>query len=150
MDEFDRKILRALQNDASITMSDLAESVGLSQTPCWRRVKALEETGVIERRAILLSPEKMGFVAHVIAHIRLKQHDEETLDAFEEAVGDHPEIVACFVTGGEYDYIIRMLVRSIEHYEQFLKKVLLHLPGVGHVNSNFALKQVKLTTDLPV
>ena len=150
MDEFDQKILRALQADASLTMADLADKVGLSQTPCWRRVKILEEEGIIERRAVLLSARKLGLVVNVVAHIRLKQHDEKTLNDFEEAILDHPEIVTCFVTGGEYDYFVRIMVKSIEDYERFLKKKLLHLPGVAHVKSNFALKQIKLTTDLPI
>lgn len=150
MDDFDRKILRALQRDASVTMAELADQVGLSQTPCWRRVKALEESGVIEQRAVLLSADKLGYSVHVLAHIRLRQHDEETLDQFEDTVRSHPEIVECFVMGGEYDYIVRILARSIDHYEQFLRKVLLHLPGVAHVDSGFALKKVKLTTDIPV
>ncbi|HEX5537333.1 MAG TPA: Lrp/AsnC family transcriptional regulator [Sphingobium sp.] len=150
MDEFDRKILRVLQDEASVTMAELADRVGLSQTPCWRRVKALEESGVIERRAVLLSAEKLGFSVHVLAHIRLRQHDEETLDLFEDTVRAHPEIVECFVMSGEHDYIVRVLARSIDHYEQFLRKVLLHLPGVAHVDSGFALKKVKLTTYVPV
>jgi len=150
MDEFDRKILRVLQADASVTMAELAEQVGLSQTPCWRRVKAMEESGVIERRAVLLSADMLGYSVHVLAHIRLRQHDEDTLDRFEDAVRAHPEIVECFVMGGEYDYIVRVLAQSIGHYERFLRKVLLHLPGVAHVDSGFALKKVKLTTDIPV
>ena len=150
MDEFDRKILRVLQADASVTMDELAEQVGLSQTPCWRRVKAMEESGVIERRAVLLSADMLGYSVHVLAHIRLRQHDEDTLDRFEDAVRAHPEIVECFVMGGEYDYIVRVLAQSIGHYERFLRKVLLHLPGVAHVDSGFALKKVKLTTDIPV
>lgn len=149
-DQFDLRILRQLQGDASVTMAELAERVGLSQTPCWRRVKALEESGVIERRAVQLSAEKLGFTVHVVARVRLHQHDEETLDRFEDAVRAHPEIVECFVMGGEYDYMVRMLARSIDHYERFLRKVLLHLPGVAHVDSGFALKKVKLTTDVPV
>jgi Lrp/AsnC family transcriptional regulator len=87
---------------------------------------------------------------NVFASVRLKQHDEETLEALERAAGERPEILECFSMTGESDYLFRIVVRSIEDYEQFLKKVLLHLPGVASVNSSFALKRVKLTTNLPI
>lgn len=150
IDETDRRLLRHYQAEPDLSIAELAAKAGLSQTPCWRRLRRMEAEGIIERRAVLLSSDALGYSVHVIAHIRLKQHDEAMLDSFEEAVRGHPEIVECFVMGGEYDYIVRILASSIEHYERFLKKVLLHLPGVGHVNSSFALKRVKLTTDVPL
>lgn len=150
MDDTDLKILRLLQAKPATTMTELADQVGLSQTPCWRRVKQLEASGVIARRALLLDAHKLGFSVDVFAHLRIGHHDEDNLEAFEEAVREHPEILECFSMSGESDYLMRIVVRSIEHYERFLKKVLLHLPGVASVNSSFALKQVKITTDLPV
>ncbi|MGD9809939.1 MAG: Lrp/AsnC family transcriptional regulator [Sphingobium sp.] len=150
MDKFDQKILRTLQARPTITMAELAQEVGLSQTPCWRRVKALEEDGVIARRAVLLNPQRLGFNTTIFAHVRLSRHDEESLETIESAVQDIPEIVECFTMAGESDYIMRIVAQSIEDYERFLKKVLLHIPGVAAVNSSFALKPVKLTTDLPV
>lgn len=150
MDDFDRKILRTLQDAPDITMASLAERVGLSQTPCWRRVKALEESGIIAGRAVLLDPRKIGLAVSVFAQIRLSRHDEGTLDALETAVRGHPEIVECFSMSGEADYLLRIVARNIEDYERFLKKILLHLPGVAAVNSSFALKSVKMTTNLPV
>ena len=105
---------------------------------------------MIARRAVLLDGRKLGFGVDVFAHIRISRHHEETLNAFEDAVRDHPEIVECFSMSGDADYIMRIVARSIEHYEHFLKKVLLHLPGVSSVNSSFALKPIKLTTDLPI
>jgi Lrp/AsnC family transcriptional regulator len=149
-DSFDRKILAMLQTDPAITMADLAAAVGLSQTPCWRRIKQLESAGVIARRAVLLDPRRLGYPVNVFAHIRIGKHDEGTLEAFEEQVRSYPEIVECFSMTGESDYVMRILARSIEDYERFLKKRLLHLPGVTSVNSSFALKAVKLTTDIPV
>ncbi len=150
MDDTDLKILRILQDDSAISMVDLALKVGLSHTPCWRRVKLLEESGAIRGRAVLLDPAIMGLTVNVLANIKLKAHDEETLEAFERCALERPEIVECFVTGGEYDYAVRIVVSSIEDYERLLKKVLLHFPGVGSVNSHFALKCVKNTIKLPI
>jgi Lrp/AsnC family transcriptional regulator len=150
MDETDLKILRILQEDSGISMVDLSLRVGLSHTPCWRRVKQLEESGAIMRRAVLLDPAKLGLSVNVLANIKLKAHDEETLEAFERCALERPEIVECFVTSGDSDYAVRIVVRSIDDYEQLLKKVLLHFPGVASVNSHFALKCVKNTTRLPI
>jgi Lrp/AsnC family transcriptional regulator len=150
MDETDLKILRILQEDSVISMVDLSLRVGLSHTPCWRRVKSLEESGAIRGRAVLLDPAIMGLSVNVLANIKLKAHDEETLEAFEQAALARPEIVECFVTSGDSDYAVRIVVRSIDEYEHLLKKVLLHFPGVGSVNSHFALKCVKNTTRLPI
>nr|WP_281061327.1 Lrp/AsnC family transcriptional regulator [Sphingobium sp. Sx8-8] len=101
-------------------------------------------------RALLLDPTALGLTVNVFADIRLKQHDEETLLALEKAVGSQAEIVECFSVSGESDYTMRIVTRSIEDYESFLKKVLLHLPGVAAVNSRFALGRVKMTTSLPI
>lgn len=150
MDETDLKILRLIQSQPTLTTTELADHVGLSQTPCWRRVKQLEASGVIARRAVLLDARKLGFSVDVFAQIRIGLHDEANLETFEEAVRGHPEIVECFSMSGESDYLMRIVARSIEDYERFLKKVLLHLPGVTSVNSSFALKPVKVTTDVPV
>lgn len=150
MDETDRRILRTLQAQPQLSVIDLAERVGLSHTPCWRRLRRLEEAGLIRGRAVLLDAANLGYPISVFASLRLRQHDEAILDALEQAVCDHPEIVECFSMSGESDYILRVLARSIEDYEQFLKKTLLHLPGVGSINSSFALKTVKLTSNVPV
>lgn len=150
LDETDLRVLRLHQAHPDLSVADLAARAHLSQTACWRRLRRMENEGFIERRAVLLDADRLGFGVHVLAHIRLKQHDEAMLDSFEEAIRRHPEIVECFMMGGEYDYMVRLLARSIGHYERFLKKVLLHLPGVSHVNSSFALKRVKLTMDVPI
>ena len=150
MDKLDRRILATLQAQPDISTSDLAETVGLSHTPCWRRVKRLEADGVIKGRAVLLDAKLLGLNVNVFADIRLKQHDEETLLALETAVGRQPDIVECFSVSGESDYVLRIVTSSIEAYEAFLKKVLLHLPGVAAVSSRFALGCIKLTTALPI
>lgn len=150
MDVIDRRILAALQAHPDLAISDIAEAVGLSTTPCWRRLKRLERDGVILGKAILLDAKALGLIVNVFAEIRLKQHDEATLVLLEEAVRNRPEIVECFSVSGEADYLMRILVGSIEAYEGFLKSVLLHLPGVAAVNSRFALGCVKLTSSLPI
>jgi Lrp/AsnC family transcriptional regulator len=150
LDAFDRKILTVLQAEPDITVGALAERIGLSQTPCWRRLKALESDGYIARRAVILDARKLGLPVDVFAQVRLSHHDGDTLDRFEEAVRDHPQVVSCYSMSGESDYLMRILCRSIEDYDRFLKKTLLHMPGVASVNSSFSLKTVKQTTDLPV
>ena len=150
MDEFDRKIIRILQAEPDISVQDLAPRVGLSHTPCWRRIKKLEEAGVIAGRAVLLDPQAVGLPITAFAHIRMKSHEEETLEAFERMARSRPEIVECFSMSGEADFLLRIVLGSVADYEVFLKRTLLHMPGVGSVNSSFALKCVKLTTMLPV
>ena len=150
MDAVDLKILRLLQEVPGISAVELAQQVGLSHTPCWRRVKQLEASGAIMERAVILNPRIMGFDITVFANVRLRAHDEDTLVALEQAAHDRREIVDCFSMSGESDYILRIVVPSIETYEVFLKKVLLHLPGVASVSSHFALKCVKKTTKLPI
>ncbi|MHC0054692.1 Lrp/AsnC family transcriptional regulator [Actibacterium sp. D379-3] len=150
MDETDRNILRHLQNSPSLPIAELAVKVGLSHTPCWRRLKKLEADGVIVGRAVILDPKLLGLSVDVFAHVRLKQHDEQTLEALERATQNYPSIVECFSMSGESDYVMRVVAGSIDEYETFLKKVLLHLPGVASINSSFALKRVKMTTALPI
>ncbi|MFL0811495.1 MAG: Lrp/AsnC family transcriptional regulator [Agarilytica sp.] len=150
LDNHDLKILCALQENAELSMAELGEKVGLSHTPCWRRVKRLEEGGYIHKRVTLLNPEKLNLAVSVHAYITIKKHDEESLLAFESAVQAVPEIVECYSITGEKDYLLRMIVSSVNNYEALLKKQLVHLPNVASVNSVFALKQVKYTTALPI
>jgi Lrp/AsnC family transcriptional regulator len=150
LDDMDRKIVRALQQHPEMSIADISESIGLSPTPCWRRVKRLEVDGVIVRRAVIFDAKKLGLSINVLAHIRLHRHDEETLEALERDAGKHPEILECFSMSGESDYVMRVVAVGIEEYEHFLKKVLLHLPGVASVNSSFTLKTIKSTTNLPI
>ena len=150
LDAVDRRILAQIQAEPDLTMADLAERVGLSHTPCWRRIKRMEEAGIVKGRALILNAEALGYSISVFAHIKLKNHDEESLNGFEDSVGEHAQIVECFSMSGESDYTLRVLARDVGDYEQFLKKVLLHLPGVASVVSSFALKTIKLTTRVPV
>ena len=150
MDDFDRKLLRVHQAEPELSVHELAERVGLSHTPCWRRLKKLEADGVIKGRAVILDPAALGLSITVFAHIKVKQHDEDTLEVFERSARARPEIVECFSMSGDSDFLLRIVTGSVSEYEQFLKRTLLHLPGVGSVNSSFALKCVKFTTMLPI
>ncbi|WP_066554587.1 Lrp/AsnC family transcriptional regulator [Croceicoccus bisphenolivorans] len=150
MDETDLKILRQIQANPDISLADLGPAVGLSQTPCWRRLKKLEQNKVIVGRAVLLDPSAIGLGVNVFAHLKLTNHRGETLEMFEEAVAECPEIIECFSMSGESDYMLRIVAKSIDHYERFMKDRLSHLPEVVSINSSFALKCVKDTRVLPV
>lgn len=150
LDDFDRKILRALQENADYSMADLGNLIGLSHTPCWRRLKRLEAEGIIRGKVTLLDPQMLNLGVTVYADVIIKSYDEPSLNAFESSVQSVPEIVECFATSGDKDYVLRMVVDSVEHYEQLLKKTLIHLPNIASINSTFALKQVKYTTELPI
>ena len=150
LDNFDRKILQALQESSDYSMAELGEIVGLSHTPCWRRVKRLQEEGIIKGKVTLLDPNKLNLSVTVFTYITIKSHAEESLNAFETAVKNVNEIVQCHSTSGDKDYVLQVLVNSVSDYERLLKQTLVHLPNVASANSTFALKQVKNTTQLPL
>jgi Lrp/AsnC family transcriptional regulator len=150
LDKFDRLILKALQENAEYSMNEIGERVGLSHTPCWRRVKRLEQEGYIKKRVTLLDPDSLNLSVSVHAYLTIKSHDESSLNAFEEAVQKVPQVVECYSTTGDKDYLLRIIVSTVDAYEKLLKKTLVHLPNVASINSTFALKQVKYTTELPL
>ncbi len=150
LDKFDIEILKILQRDATVSMAELSQHVGLSHTPCWRRVKRMETDGVITNRVTLLDAKKLNLGVSVFIYVTLKNHDGNSLTSFENAVQDIDEIVECHTTSGDKDYLLKVIVRSIEEYEHLLKSTLTNLPLVDHLSSTFALKQVKNTTELPL
>ncbi len=150
MDTFDLQILRELQANADISMQELGEKVGLSHTPCWRRVKKLEEAGVIKGRVTLLDPEQLQLSVNVFVQVSLGVQQEQALNAFEEAVQTIPEIVECYTVSGDRDFLLRVVVEDVTAYERLLKSTLVHLPEVANMSSTFALRQVKYTTELPL
>jgi Lrp/AsnC family transcriptional regulator len=150
LDDIDRRLLTVMQREPELSVQALADRINLSHTPCWRRLKRLESAGVIRGRAVILNADALGLPITVFAEIKLKQHDEDTLERLEQAAQGCPEILECFSMSGDRDYIFRIVARSVDDYERFLKKVLLHLPGVASVNSSFALKCLKSTTQLPI
>ncbi len=145
IDETDRKILRALRTDGRLTNLKLADMVGLSPTPCWNRVKALEEAGVIEGYAALLNQKALGLPDTVMIEVTLEHHDDDTLARFGEEISRLPEVVEAFLVTGEYDYLIKVAVAGTEGYEEFLRKRLYKLRGVRHSRSTFVLRRLKHT-----
>lgn len=150
LDKFDKEILRVMQRDATVSMAELSQHVGLSHTPCWRRVKRMEAQGLIKQKVTLLDNKKLNLSVSVFIFVSLKNHDRESLNAFELAVQDIDEVMECHTTSGDKDYMLKVIVESIEDYEQLLKGTLTSLPHVDHISSTFALKQVKNTTCLPL
>lgn len=150
LDRYDRLLLAELQRDSRQTVQQLATAVGLSSTPCWKRVKELEASGVIRRYTALVDREKVGLSLCVLAEVNLTRHHEDDVRQFEQAVADCPQIVSCYATTGQADYVIKVLVPDIKRYEAFLHETAFNLPGVTHVRSSVVLKEVKAETRLPV
>lgn len=149
LDTIDRRILRELQKDATIAISDLALRVGLSQTPCWKRIRRLTDAGVITRRVALLDRDKLNLGLAVFVSIRTNRHDGEWLDAFATAAGSMPEVVEFYRLSGDTDYLLKVLVKDIAAYDAFYKRLIAAVP-LSDVSSAFAMEQIKYTTALPV
>jgi len=150
LDEIDRKLLRALQDDASLSHAALAELVGASPASCWRRIKALEEAGVLKALVRLVDPEQVGRGVSVMAQLRMKSHAQAERAEFEAFLRTRPEILECYSMSGEWDYLMRIVVEGVADYERFLMRQILNHPNVATAASHFALSQVKYTTAIPV
>jgi len=150
LDEVDRKILTLLQQDATLSHQDLADQVGASSTSCWRRIKALEEAGVIQSRVVLLSAPEVDLKVSVLCSVHLKEHSTKDRKALEEFVLARPEVMECYSMSGDTDYMLRVVVPDVEAYEHFLMTHLLSNPIVASASSSFALRQVKYSTALPL
>ena len=150
LDSIDRRILVALQEDARLTVQQLAERVGLSASPCARRVRLLEAAGVIKAYVALVDQVAVGLPVSVFASVKLERQREEELDRFAVAVARWPEVVDCYLMTGQRDYLLRIVVEDLEAYERFLKDKLTRLDGVASIESSFALGQVKRASALPI
>src|SRR5689334_18092673 len=150
LDRHERAILDALQTNARLSVQDLSEKIGLSTSPTWRRIKALEERGVIADYIALLDADKLGFKQCVFAHVTLAKHDRTGVEQFEQTIAGRDEVLECFSMTGEADYLLRVIVRETKDYEAFLKDVIFTCPAVQHVRSNFALRQIKFTVRVPI
>ncbi|WP_040476078.1 Lrp/AsnC family transcriptional regulator [Paramagnetospirillum caucaseum] len=150
LDSFEKAILSALQQDARLTTQELAEKIGLSGTPCWRRTKALEEAGIIRQYVALLDPRKIGLGECVFLHVTLRGHANGEGEVFEKAVCALPEVLECHATMGEADYLLRVAIPSIQGYGEFLQRHIFGIPGVAQIRSNASLRQVKSETALPL
>lgn len=150
LDDAERRILRVLQEDASLSTAAVAERVGLSPSPCWRRIDRLERDGVIRKRVALLDRRAIGLNAHVFAQVKLNAHGRAHLDEFAEAIRAFPEVLECYVLMGPVDFLMRVVAEDIEAYERFFFDKLSRVPGVQEVVSTVALSEIKSTTVLPV
>jgi len=149
LDAIDRRILRELQRDATIAIADLAQIVGLSQTPCWKRIKRLTDAGIITGRVALLAREKLDLGLAVFVSIRTSRHDQAWLDDFAGAAAAMPEVVEFYRLSGEIDYLLKVLVKDIAAYDAFYKRLIAAAP-LSDVSSAFAMEQIKSTTAIPV
>ena len=145
----DRQILAALQRDSRLTMQELADKVGMSSSAAWRRVKSLEESGIIDRYAVIVNPMKAGFGLSSMVHVSLARHEQTHVEHFIREVLQHPEVLECFATSGEADFHLRVVVEDIDAYNTFLDDFIFKLPGVSQVRSNIVLKEIKADTALP-
>ena len=149
MDAIDKKILNLLQTDAGLAVADVAKAVGLTVTPCWQRIKRLYADGVIRRRVALLDPTKVGAGISVFVTIRTNEHTADWLAHFAKTVEPMPEVVEFYRMSGEADYLLRVVVPDIEHYDAFYKKLIASVK-LSDVSSSFAMEQIKYTTMLPI
>lgn len=148
MDSIDKRILAELQRRADIPMHQLGERVGLSQSPCWRRIKRLEDTGVIRRRVALLDPACLCLAVNVFVELKLSRPADSGILA--DAVQPFPEIVECYLVSGDTDFLLRMIAPNIPTYERRLQALLKLIPAVHNVKSTFSLREIKHTTELPI
>jgi Lrp/AsnC family transcriptional regulator len=149
MDRLDKKILRLLQEDATLAVAEIAKRVGLSTTPCWRRIQKLEEEGVIRRRVAVVDPAKVNLRVTVFVSIRTNSHSNEWLKRFSEVVGDFPEVVEFYRMSGDVDYLLRVVVPDIAAYDAFYKRLIARIE-IRDVSSSFAMEQIKYTTEMPL
>ncbi len=149
LDRIDRAILEILQLDCSLPVAQLSERIGLSATPCWKRVKRLEDEGYIERRVAVVNQRKVGLPVTVFVSVRTGRHDEKWLDEFAAAVMALPEVLEFYRMSGEVDYLLKVVTTDIDGYDRFYKK-LIATAGLSDVSSAFAMEQIKLTTALPL
>ncbi|MEJ6403928.1 Lrp/AsnC family transcriptional regulator [Yoonia sp. 2307UL14-13] len=149
LDDIDRKILKALQKDASVSMDGLADQIGLSRNACWRRAKALEASGFIRGRVALVDAAKVGCGLSVFVLIKTAQHDTDWLDRFERAVTGMPEIMGAHRMAGELDYILRVRVGSVDEYDAFYQRLISKVP-VANISASFVMDDIKDTTELPL
>lgn len=151
LDRLDRRILEGLQRDGGLANQQLAERIGLSPSPCSRRVKQLEEAGLIVRRVTLLDPQRLGLTLTAIIQIGMDRHTPERFEDFEAKIKQYPEVQQCYlITGQQADYLLKVVVPDMDHYQQFLLSKITRIEGVSGVHSSFVLRRVVDSTELPL
>ncbi|MFV0382855.1 Lrp/AsnC family transcriptional regulator [Paracoccus sp. (in: a-proteobacteria)] len=150
LDNMDLAILRVMQHDGGLAVAEIADQVGLSQSPCSRRIAQLQNSGVILGKRTIMDPRKLGFQTMVIVRIKLHAHEQKTLEAFQKAVRAIPEIQIALLILGDFDFYLRIVVRDIDHYQRLMQSKLVGLPGVREMQSSVILDVVKDSTVLPI
>ena len=150
LDRIDKKILAVVQEDASLSTQEVADQVGLSLNPCWRRIKRLESDGIIERRVVLINPERVGLGTTVFVTIAINRHDMDWLERFSTNVCAIPEVVECHRLSGSADYLLKVMVRDIAHYDRVYQKLIKAVPGLTDVSSTFSMERLKFSTRIDI
>ena len=150
VDELDRRILRVMQSDGTLTVTDIADRIGLSQSPCSRRVTRLTEKGIILGKSVMLDRKKLGFNAVVLVRIKLNSHGRQSIDQFQDTVLRIPEVQVVQLMLGEYDFNVRKVVRDMDHVHMLLRDKVVRLPGVQELQRSVLLDELKYTTQLPL
>ena len=150
LDRVDRRLLAALQENGRLTVAELADKVGLTASPCSRRLRILEEGGIINRYAALLDQKRVGLPVSVFVSIKLERQQEDKLHRFEDAIRRCPEVLECYLMTGPRDYLLRVVARDLADYERFVKDTLTRIDGIANIESSFALGQVKHSSALPL
>jgi Lrp/AsnC family transcriptional regulator len=150
IDRIDREILRLLQQDSELSAAAIGEQIGLSQSPCWRRIQRLKDEGLIQGQIMRFDRKKLGFDVMVFAQVKLTAHGRSKVPEFAETIRQFPEVQECHLVLGNIDFLLRIVVRDIEAYERFFFEKLSHLPEIQEVHSNIVLSEIKYTTELPI
>jgi len=150
IDKVDKEIIRLLQEDAELSAAAIGERIGLSQSPCWRRIQRLKEEGLIQGQLIRFDRKKLGFDILVFAQVKLTAHGRSKVPEFAETLRQFPEVQECHLVLGNIDFLLRIVARDIEEYERFFFEKLSHLAEIQEVHSNIVLSEIKYTTELPI
>ncbi|WP_197090565.1 Lrp/AsnC family transcriptional regulator [Leclercia sp. 119287] len=150
LDKIDRKLLSLLQSDCTLSLQALADAVNLTTTPCWKRLKRLEDEGILLGRVALLNPEKLGLGLTAFVLIKTQHHSSDWYCGFVSVVSEMPEVLGFWRMAGEYDYLMRVQVADMKRYDDFYKRLVNSVPGLSNVTSSFAMEQIKYTTALPI
>lgn len=150
IDKTDRKLLSLLQEDSTLSLQELAGAVNLTSTPCWKRLKKLEDNGIIRRRVTLLDGEKLGLGLTAFMFVKTRQHSKAWYQIFSDLINGLPEVMGCYRMAGEYDYLLRIQVADMKSYDALYKKLAESLDGLTEVTSSFAMEEIKYTTAIPL
>lgn len=150
IDKKDVEILKLLQEDANIATAEIAERINMSQSPCWRRINQFETDGVIKQKVCLLDRNKLGMELVVFASINLNTINRKTLEEFEKRIVTFPEVVECYTMTGMIDYMLKIVAKDIQHYEQFVRNNLAEIPNIREIHSHVSVTEIKMTTQLPL